>query len=195
LTSLWSSSTPAAWRTALDSYDGVVARQNVARLPELDGWYRDELPGVIASRRTAHVTLPELVRISEWKMARGVWRAPNLVRVRGNPPDLVVATSTKALAAIPHPTAPITVLAALDGVGPATASGVASAAAPDRYPFFDELVAAQIPGLGKVAWTHGFYARYAAALRDRAATLGPEWSPVMLERALWAHVGGKAGAR
>jgi hypothetical protein len=193
MTSLWTSNEPAAWRRALDSYDDVVTRQKVARLPELDSWYRGELPGLIASRRTAHVTLPELVRITEWKMARGVWRAPNLVLVRGNDPDLVIATSTKALATIPHPTAPITALAALDGVGPATASGVASAASPVLYPFFDELVAAQVPGLGKVAWTHGFYARYAAALRERATALGPEWTPVMLERALWAHVGGKAG--
>jgi hypothetical protein len=190
---LWTSHAPAAWHRALDSYEDVVARQKVARLPELDRWYRGELPGVIASRRTAHVTLPELVRITEWKMARGVWRAPNLVLVRGNDPDLVVTTSTKALAAIPHPTAPITLLAALDGVGPATASGVASAAAPGLYPFFDELVAGQIPGLGKVAWTHGFYARYANALRERAGELGSGWTPAMLERALWAHVGGKAG--
>ena len=190
---LWTSDAPAAWHRALDSYDDVVALQKVGRLPELDQWYRGELPGVIAARRTAHVTLPELVRITEWKMARGVWRAPNLVRVRGNDPDLVVRTSTKALAEIPHPTAPITTMAALDGVGPATASGVASAAAPGLYPFFDELVAAQIPGLPTVAWTHGFYARYAAALRERAAALGPDWTPVMLERALWAHVGGKAG--
>jgi hypothetical protein len=86
-------------------------------------------------------------------------------------------------------------LAALDGVGPATASGVAAAAAPERYPFFDELVAAQVPGLGKIAWTHGFYARYAAAIRSRAETLGADWTPVMLERALWAHVGGKAGRK
>ena len=193
MTNLWTSDTPSVWRTALDSYDDVVARQKVTRLPELDQWYRRELPGVIAARRTAHVTLPELVRITEWKMARGVWRAPNLVLVRGNDPNVVVTMSTKALSTIPHPTAPITVLAALDGVGPATASGVAAAAAPERYPFFDELVAGQIPGLGKVAWTHGFYARYAAALRTRAEALGPDWTPVMLERALWTHVGGKAG--
>ncbi|MDQ6635984.1 MAG: hypothetical protein M3Z10_14625 [Gemmatimonadota bacterium] len=193
MTTLWTSHSPALWQQALDRYDAVVTNQKVARLTELDGWYRNELPGVIASRRMAHVTLPELVRITEWKMARGVWRAPNLVRVRGNDPDVVVRTSTKALSEIPHPTAPITTMAALDGVGPATASGVASAASPGLYPFFDELVAAQIPGLGKVAWTHGFYARYAAALRERAPTLGADWTPVMLERALWAHVGGKAG--
>jgi hypothetical protein len=192
-TDLWDSPAPALWRQALESYDDVVARQGVARLTELDRWYRDGLPGAIAARREAHVTLPELVRITEWKMARGVWRAPNLVLVRGNDPEVVVETSTKALARMPHPTAPITVLATLHGVGPATASGVAAAASPELYPFFDELVAGQIPGLGKVAWTHGYYARYAGALRERARLLGQGWTPVMLERALWAHVGGKAG--
>ena len=186
--------TAARLREALDRYDEVVARQGVARLPELDRWYHDELPAAIAARRPAHVTLPELVRLTEWKMARGVWRAPNLVLVRGNDPDVVVATSTRALAAVPHPTAPNAALATLAGVGPATASAVAAAAAPDVYPFFDELVAGQLVELGRVAWTLGYYARYAAALRERAARLGAAWTPAMVERALWAHVGGTAGS-
>jgi hypothetical protein len=178
-------------RRALDDYTAVVERQGVARLPELDRWYRDELPGLIAGRSPAHVTHAELVRLTEWKMARGVWRAPNLVLVRGNDPASVVETSTAALAKIPHPTAPVAELAKLKGVGPATASAAASAAAPEIYPFFDELVAAQLPGLGPVAWTLGYYAKYADALRAAAHDLG--WTPVLLERALWAHVGGKAG--
>lgn len=193
MTDLWASATPASWHEALDRYADVVARQGVARLPELDAWYRDELPRAIAEREAAHVTLPELVRLTEWKMARGVWRAPNLVRVRANDADTVVATSTDALSRIPHPTGPISTLATLGGVGPATASAVAAAAAPDRYPFFDELVAAQVPTLGAVAWTLGYYARYAVALRERATQLGEGWTPAMVERALWAHVGGKAG--
>jgi hypothetical protein len=140
------------------------------------------------------VTLPELVRLTEWKMARGVWRARNLVLVRGNAPETVIETSAGALAKVPHPTAPIAALSTLDGVGPATASAVAAASAPDVYPFFDELVAAQVPGLGTVAWTLGYYARYAAALRERAAQLGDGWTPALVERTLWAHVGGKTGS-
>ncbi|HET7622401.1 MAG TPA: hypothetical protein VFK39_10895, partial [Gemmatimonadaceae bacterium] len=58
---------------------------------------------------------------------------------------------------------------------------------------FDELVAAQLPELGKVAWTLGYYSRYAEALRERAKMLGGEWTPAKLERALWAKSGGKAG--
>jgi hypothetical protein len=191
---LWTSAMEKDWRRALERYDDVVDAQGVARLPELDRWFRRELPGVIADRATPHVVLPELARLTEWKMARGVWRAPNLVLVRSNPPAQVVSASTAALAAVPHPSAPIAALAKLKGVGPATASAVTSAFAPAVYPFFDELVAAQVPGLGAVAWTLGYYARYADALRARAAQLGDGWTPAMVERALWANVGGKAKA-
>ena len=195
MTSLWIASSRREWREALERYEDVIARQRVVRLPDLDRWYREALPEAILARRAAHVTLPELVRLTEWKMARGVWRAPNLVLVRGNDPDEVVRSSTEALASMPHPTAPIKTLATLAGIGPATASAVAAAAAPDLYPFFDELVAGQIPQMGPVAWTLGYYARYAVALRERAAQLGDDWSPVTVERALWSHAGGKTGNR
>jgi len=192
--SLWSDDAERAWRDALARYPDVVAAQGVERLPDLDAWYRTELPGCVAARRPPHATHAELVRLTEWKMARGVWRAPNLVRVKGLDPAEVRAASAEALAAAPDPRRPIARLAELDGVGPATASALVAAAHPERYPFFDELVAAQVPGLGKVAWTLGYYLKYAAALRDRAAALGGDWTPATVERALWAHVGGKAGA-
>lgn len=194
MSGLWTSGEPDAWRAALARYEEVVEAQGVAKLPELDRWYRDDLPGLIASRRPAHVTHAELVRLTEWKMARGVWRARNLVLVRGNDPAEVERTSAEALARVPHPSAPIAGLAKLAGVGPATASAVAAAAAPEVYPFFDELVAAQVPGMGQVSFTPKEYGRYAEALRDRAARLGPGWTPAQVERALWAAVGGKAGS-
>jgi hypothetical protein len=195
MANLWKDDAPEAWRAALERYDEVVERQGVARLAELDRWYRGELPRLIAARRRPHVTLAELVKLVEWKMARGVWRVRNLSLVRGNDPAEVEKTSAAALAKAPHPTDPISTLAKLAGVGPATASGVASAAAPEVYPFFDELVAAQVPGMGEVKFTAREYARYAEALRERAARLGAGWTPVMVERALWSAVGGKAGMR
>lgn len=193
MSQLWSSAVEQRWREALDRYPDVVVAQGVAKLAERDAWYRDELPRAIAARAKPHVTHAELVRVTEWKMSRGVWRARNLVLVRGNDADEVVAASTRALAEIPHPTKPIATMAKLDGVGPATASAIVAAAAPETYPFFDEIVAAQVPGLGAVAWTLGYYARYAEALRSRAAALGRGWTPVMVERAVWANAGGKSG--
>lgn len=192
---LWNDDDVAAWELALGRYTHVVEQQQVARLPALDVWYRSELPALIAARTPLHVTHDELVALTEWKMARGVWRAPNLVLVRGNAPEQVAAVSGEALANVPHPMQPIATLATLAGVGPATASAAIAAVAPAIYPFFDEIVAAQVPTLGKVAWTLGYYARYATALRERAAALGASWTPVDIERALWAHAGGKTGAR
>ena len=194
MTTLWSALASDAWTDALSAYPSVIAQQGVAKLPELDTWYRDELPGTIASRRLVHVTLRELVRVTEWKMYRGVWRAPNLIRVKNNPAETVIETTVRGFARTPHPTQPIGEIASLDGVGPATASALVAALLPSVYPFFDELVAAQIPDLGAVKWTLGYYAKYAERLRARAAELGDAWTPVMVERSLWASVGGKVGA-
>lgn len=191
---LWSNPEPRVWDEALQRYPTVVANQGVARLPELDRWYQEALPGLIRARRPAFVTLEELVRATEWKMARGVWRQRNLLLVRSNPPELVEETSRSALAAAPDPEIPVRRLATLAGVGPATASALLAAYAPEVYPFFDEIVAAQVPGLGNVEFTLRYYARYAEALRERANALGDGWTPAGVERALWANAGGKAGA-
>lgn len=190
---LWASDSVEAWSRALEGYEETVARQGVEALPDLDRWVRRELPRALSSREEPYVTLEELVRLARWKMARGVWRARNLALVQGNDADTVMEVSRNALASIPDPRAPIATLAWLDGVGPATASAVAAAAAPTVYPFFDELVAQQVPGLGSVAFTLPYYLRYAEALRDRARRLGGDWTPVQVEQALWSHAGGKAG--
>lgn len=178
---------------ALARYRDVVANQNVANLSELDDWYRTQLPSQIRARQPAHVTVDELARLTEWKMARGVWRGRNLALVKSNDAADVIEASTNAFAEMPHATRPVAVLAKLKGVGPATASAAVAAARPEVYPFFDELVAAQLPELGPVKWTLSYYSRYAEALRAAAGELGGEWTPVRLEQALWAHVGGKAG--
>jgi hypothetical protein len=193
VTDLWSSDRRSAWEEAADSYAAVVAAQQVAGLEELDSWYRSELPTLFAERDEPFLTLDELVRITRWKMARGVWRARNLALVKGNDPDVVVATTRSALSQVPDPRKPIAELSRLAGVGPATASAVAAALAPESYPFFDELVAAQVPGLGEVAFTPGYYSRYAEAIRTRARQLGTGWTPARVERALWSKAGGKSG--
>jgi hypothetical protein len=187
---LWLTDRENRWQDALAGYEAAIAAVPSARLVEHDMWYRTVLPALIASRTPGYVLHDEMVRITEWKMARGVWRAPNLVLVRSNAPETVVDASRSAWEQIPHPTKPVAALVALKGVGAATASALLAIMAPSHYPFFDEDVAAQVPQLGPVAWTNGFYAKYAVALRERAAQLatafGREFTPVMVERALWA---------
>ncbi len=200
---LWSSSNLDAWHAALERYQAVIALQGSNRLPEHDRWYREDLPSIIAGRTPGFITLDEMARVTEWKMARGAWRARNLVLVKGNAPELVEETSRAAIARIPSDAAaastselyaPIADMTRLAGVGPATASAVLVAAAPDIYPFFDDIVANQIPRLGPVDYTLPYYRRYADAVRARATKLGVSWTPALVERALWSHAGGKAKA-
>ena len=103
---LWPSPALSDWDFALARYDATIARQGVTRLPDLDRWYQHELPPAIASRALPHITHDELVRLTEWKMARGVWRAPNLVLVRGNATAKVVEVSASAFALTVRPVRP-----------------------------------------------------------------------------------------
>lgn len=176
-----------SWRAAEALYPRAIAKLARSRLPELDAWYRTELPRIVAARREKHLTLDELVQVTEWKMKRGDWRARNLMLVKANGDDVVRRTTAKAFKQVPDQRAPITTVAELGGVGPATASAVLATVHGDVYPFFDELVANEIPGLGEVKFTHTYYVKYAEALRKRAAELHfPSWDANRLANALWA---------
>ena len=200
MTKLWPSSTCADWHAALDRYAAIIDAQQVNGLADLDAWYRNDLPSLIAARSPAYVTRAELERVTVWKMKRGVWRERNRLLVLGNTPAVVKKTSVEAFAAIPDPRHPVDILSQLAGVGPATSSGVLACRAPEIYPFFDELVANQIPRLGIVAFTATYYQRYAAQLRERAERLNRtcshhEWTAHDASQALWAASGGKAHAK
>ncbi|HUS14725.1 MAG TPA: DUF6308 family protein [Chloroflexia bacterium] len=195
---LWEQTDCTAWRDALAGYATVVAAQGVEGLEDLDAWYRTALPPLMAARRPPYVTREELVQVTSWKMKRGVWRARNRWLVAGNDAGAVEEASQAALAALPDVRRPLALLSGLAGVGPATASAVLAAVRPDLFPFFDELVADQIPGLGPVAFTAGYYHRYRDALVARAGELAaacPDrpWSAHDVGQALWAAAGGKAG--
>lgn len=193
---LWASNNCADWHDALDRYADTIQAQQVNGLFELDAWYRNELPALIAKRSPAYITHAELVNVTKWKMKRGVWRERNRLLVASNAPAVVKKISLEAFAAIPDPRKPVDLLSQLAGVGPATSSGVLACVAPNVYPFFDELVAAQIPRLGKVTFTASYYQRYAEQLRRRAERLDKscahrKWMAHDLSQALWAASGGK----
>ena len=194
---LWSTKSCAKWQAALDLYAEIVEKQGVRELKELDRWYREEFPKQLAEREPAYITRDELEQVTRWKMQRGVWRERNRLLVAGNDPAEVERASREAFAAVPDPRRPVDILSRLAGVGPATASAVLAAFRPDLYPFFDELVAAQIPDLGPASFTAAYYQRYAAALRERAKKLnkacpGEGWTAHALSQALWSASGGKA---
>jgi len=194
---LWQKTTCANWHATFEAYPVIVRAQQVNGLAELDAWYRTKLTELIAARSPAYITRNELERVTRWKMKRGVWRERNRLLVLSNETALVKQTSIEAFAAIPDPRKPVDILSRLAGVGPATSSAVLACVSPSLYPFFDELVAEQIPHLGKVAFTATYYQHYAAKLRERAERLNDVcqhrvWTAHALSQALWTASGGKA---
>jgi hypothetical protein len=175
----------------------VIEAQGSQKLINLDTWYRTELLALISSRDDPYILLDELEGIAAWKMTRGTWRERNRVLIRGNDPDEVAEVSRKAFSEVPDLRKPVSTLSTLAGVGPATASAALAAYAPGTYPFFDDLVAVQVPSLGPVAFTAKYYVAYAEALREKADRLNAacthrEWTVQDVAQAMWAASGGKA---
>lgn len=196
----------AAWNNALEQYEGLILAHAVNQLPEIDAWYRNELPQVIAARNPAFVTKQEFLEILRWKMKRGDWRETNRLRIANTDAREIERAARESFAAARDvdaaiPTAskeykrPIQILCELDGVGPATASAALAAYRPDLYPFFDEWIAREIPDLGKVAFTASYYWKFADALRAQARVLqkkcGAAWDAQNVGQALWVASGGK----
>lgn len=193
---LWNNEHCADWQAVLEKYPEIIHAQLVRGLDELDAWYRSDFPRLVAARKPAYITRTELEQVTTWKMKRGVWRERDRLLLAGNPPAVIKKTSREAFAAVPDPRKPISILSGLAGVGPATASAVLAGYSPALFPFFDELVAQQIPNLGAIAFTAAYYQRYAAALRERAAKLNEHresrvWTAHEVSQALWAASGGK----
>jgi len=188
---IWHEHDCKEWHQALDAYNSTIEQQGDERLSNLDSWYHGELRTTLLGRAEPHILLTELEGIAGWKMRRGVWRERNRRLVDSNEPELVIELSRKAFGEVPDLRKPVSTLSQLAGVGPATASAVLAAYSPDIYPFFDEIVATQVPSLGDVAFTAKYYTAYAEAIRGKAAELTAicshkSWTPHEVDQTLWA---------
>lgn len=203
---LWNTTACKPWRDAHSQYDALLLAHQINELDKIDAWVRGELPRLLASRTPPYVAKDEFLEILRWKMKRGDWREYNRIRIVNTDARAIKKAAQDGLAAARDldpavPTAskeykrPVQLICELDGVGPATASAVLAALRPDLYPFFDEWIARQIEGLGKVTFTPGYYWKYADALRTKAAELnkkcGDEWNAQEVGQALWVASGGK----
>lgn len=193
---VWEQEDCKRWHDMLQAYPDVIAAQGSERLSRLDRWYREAFPQTLSARPEPYVLLQELQDVADWKMTRGVWRERNRQLISSNPPERVREASRKAFTEAPDLRKAINTLSELAGVGPATASAIMAAYAPQSYPFFDELVAEQIPGLGPVTFTMKYYVAYAEALNKRASELNTicthhPWTPQDVGQAMWAASGGK----
>ncbi|KAF9191440.1 hypothetical protein BGZ49_003545 [Haplosporangium sp. Z 27] len=83
-------------------------------------------------------------------------------------------------------------MAELKGVGPATASAILCAGAPNAVPFMADETMDSVPGLGTIAYTIPYYIKFATKVIEKADELKSKGStlvntPHLVEKALWTE--------
>lgn len=137
----FSTTDPTLWKNALTSYKTSIQSLNKPQLAQLDDFYRHKLPHQIHSRNpNPHITKSELTDLMKWKLTRGKWRPRLLNFVSSLDETLVQSASQKAFQSLPDVSKAISELTVLKGVGPATASAVLAAFAPEVAPFMSDEV-------------------------------------------------------
>ncbi|XP_077482777.1 uncharacterized protein LOC144093278 [Stigmatopora argus] len=188
---------PDTWRKVEGKYWQVVEakskskKASAGKLQKLDKWYQEDLPATVSSRCDKHVTLSEMVKLMEWKLTKGKFRPRLQQLVSSNSESAVAECSRKAFCLLPDVAAAISELSSLKGVGPATASAVLAAGAPEQAAFMSDEAVASVPGLLPVQYTAKHYALYLNKMVEMSQTLNkvdprPDWTPQRLERCLWA---------
>lgn len=133
------------WKAAVSSYKSQIESLNKPNLVSLDDFYTNELPILIKQRNpNPHITTPELSKLMQWKLTRGKWRPRLLDFVSSLDDDVVKSASQKAFQAFPDVSKAVSELTVLKGVGPATASAILAAYAPDIAPFMSDEVKIQV---------------------------------------------------
>ncbi|PIA27173.1 hypothetical protein AQUCO_08300105v1 [Aquilegia coerulea] len=194
----FSSSDLTQWKQSLSSYKPHIESLNKTQLIELDDFYRNQLPLEIKSRNpNPYITKSELTKLMQWKLTRGKWRPRLLDFVSSLDENLVKTSSQKAFQTLPDVSKAISELTVLKGVGPATASAVLAAFAPDVAPFMSD--EAMVAALGSSKdYTLKQYLVFTQKLQSKAKELSKEgepFTPSDVEMALWSSaVGAKSQA-
>ncbi|KAG2692435.1 hypothetical protein I3843_08G053500 [Carya illinoinensis] len=182
-------SDPSLWKEALSSYSTRIQSLNKPNLISLDDFYCNQLPPILHQRNpNPYITTTELSTLMQWKLTRGKWRPRLLDFVSSLDEALVKSTSQKAFQSLPDVSKAVSELTVLKGVGPATASAILAAYAPDLAPFMSDEAMAAALGNSK-DYSLKQYLLFADKLQTKAKELSSEgdtFTPSDVERALWS---------
>ncbi|RWS10509.1 uncharacterized protein B4U79_14800 [Dinothrombium tinctorium] len=198
--------TAAQWSYVLSRYKDVLkAKAQQTRgskkggpqeLIKIDNWYQEQLPKIINSRKDRHLNHEELVQVMKWKLMRGKYRPRLIDLVKINTELAVLQTTKKAFRKLPNLGGAIQALTNLKGIGPASASAVLAAAAPEHCPFMADESMLATPGVEATDYTLAEYLNYAEQIKNccerlRAEDPDAKWNPHKVELALWTHYVGR----
>jgi len=161
---------------------------------KLDKWFHNDLPKKIKSRgKDAHLTHEEIVQCMKWKLHMSVFRQKLKDLIQMNTPRVVKDLTKKSFRAISKRDdleSAVNALSSLKGVGPAFASAVLAAFAPDRAPFMCEEVLLSMPNADEVDYTMKEYNNMVAEITKcitRLNSQGGSWTPHKVDMALYSY--------
>merc|ERR1712001_635505 len=191
--------TPNQYDFTLTQYDQALRlkAESKSSKPEnvikLDKWYQNELPKKIKSRgKDSHLTHEELVQLIKWKLARGVFRPRLKDLIQMNTPRVVMQETKKAFRAIDKRKdieAAVSALSNLKGVGPAMASAVLAAMAPELAPFMADECLLSMPEVEGIDYTMKEYIKLVEKTKEcveRLNAQGGDWTPHKVELTVWS---------
>ncbi|KAL6212332.1 hypothetical protein ACLB2K_017552 [Fragaria x ananassa] len=177
------------WKEALSSYPCRIESLNKPNLVSLDEFYRNQLQPLLRRRNpNPHLTTSELSDLMRWKLTRGKWRPRFLDFVSALDDSVVKSASEKAFRSLPDLSKAVNELTVLKGVGPATASAVLAAYAPEVAPFMSDKAMEAALGNSK-DYSLKQYLLFADKLQKKAKELSAEgeiFTPSDVEMALWS---------
>ncbi|KAL8096287.1 uncharacterized protein LOC141692576 [Apium graveolens] len=184
---------PIVWKQSLSEYEArlesLVNNKKKPDLVSLDEYYRKQLPPLLHQRNpNSYITTSELSKLMQWKLTRGKWRPRLLDFVSSLDEELVKSSSQKAFQSLPDISKAISELSKLKGVGPATASAVLAAYAPDVAPFMSDEAMEAALGNSK-DYTLKQYLVFVEKLQEKSKELSAEgeiFTPSDVERAIWS---------
>ncbi|XP_069125089.1 uncharacterized protein [Argopecten irradians] len=164
------------------------------QLIKLDKWYQEELPNAIQERKEKYVTHEELCKLMKWKLTRGKFRPRLEQMVQSNSEEEVETASRNAFKELPNLPNAVKALTVLKAIGPATASAVLAAGAPDKAAFMADESMLAIPGLAPLQYTLPFYNEFMDNVKSLTKKLnkdqqgdGTKWTPHKVELTLWTY--------
>ncbi|KAL3840512.1 hypothetical protein ACJIZ3_025103 [Penstemon smallii] len=185
----FSSSDATIWKESLSSYEALIKALEKPNLIPLDHFYRNQLPILLRERNpNPYITTDELSKLVQWKLTRGKWRPRLLSFVSSLNEAVVREASQKAFLSLPDIAKAIEDLTVLKGVGPATASAVLAAYAPDVAPFMSDEAMEAAVGDSK-DYSLKRYLVFAKKMQAKAKELSTQeelFTPSDVERALWS---------
>jgi len=192
--------THAQFEFVFSKYDEAMHAKahNKSSKPEtllkLDKWYQYELPKKIKARgNDKFLTHDEIVQTIKWKLARGQFRPRLKDLVQMNTPRVVMQDTKKAfrkLAKMKDVESAVVALSQLKGVGPAMASAVLAAGAPEMAPFMADEVLLAMPDIEGIDYTMKEYIKLVEKTKEcveRLNSQGGDWTPHKVELAVWTH--------